>query len=311
MTPAELIARIRQDAQLNDLDEDWTDAELLTEASQALEDNYPQHIVTLRAGYWLQRSNTTTVAGQSYYQIPARAVANGLEKLEISIDGGITFYQLVILTDIQATDYIDTQRQGQVTRFSLQADSVVLYPVPSVAQILRFSYYLSPPKLTAAQSGGIVTAVTSGTTPTLTISGGLPAALTAPGILDCIHTTGSGELSLVSVAFTYSNPTVTLAAGTDVSRVAVSDVIRLAEQSDYIPLPKNLHRSLADYVAAVVLAAKGDTEKAGIWASKSDKSVQRFVDLGQPRVKGAPPRFITRNTYLRSRSGFNSGRNWR
>jgi len=284
-------------------DEDWTTAKILNEASQALVERFWPTLLNLRSGYGLHRSTQATERDRSSYQIPPRAIAGGLEKLEISTDSGASFRQLPILTDSQATDYFSTS-PGEPRAFSLEADRVVLYPTPSSGTwTLKMSYYLRPSALVTTVANGIVTATaTVGGTPTLSVAT-MPSGLGASGTLDCIHTVGSYELSLVGITYTSAFGEVVLPVGTDISRVSVGDVIRVVETSDYIPLPVELHRPLADYTAAVILAARGDFEKAKIWSGKADTAIARFVDVASPRIKTKPYVFKTRNTFLRRRIG--------
>lgn len=309
MTPTELIARIRQVAQISDNDEDFTSAEILTEANQALTDRFARDIVNLRAGYWLQRYNTTTVARQSRYRIPDRAIANGLEKIELSTDGGQSYRQLSILTDSQSTDYLAQTSASDYPRFySLEADSVVLYPTPTTAAgKLRFSYYITPSTMvTSATTSQVQTGAGSATDAThIELADN---SFNTGNTIDILHASGSGELALVSatvatrtvgfIGYVYTFTDTNL----DLSKAGLGNAVAIAAgTTTVVPLPLELHRTLADYTAAVILAAKGDEDRAGVFATKAEKSLARFVDLATPRVKANPYTFKTRNTYLRRR----------
>jgi hypothetical protein len=71
----------------------------------------------------------------------------------------------------------------------------------------------------------------------------------------------------------------------------------------YIQLPEELCNALVSYVGAVVLAEKGDSEKAQVFSQKAELAIKNIVDIAMPRSKGQPPVFKTRNTYLRRRIG--------
>lgn len=308
MNATELLARIRQVGQISTNDEDWTSAEILIEAQQGLIERFSQPLQSTRSGYGLHRKTSSTVANQSSYQIPPRAVVGGLEKLEISSDGGVSYHEMPILTDSQATDY-SGYGIGEPFAFSLESDRVVLYPTPSSASYtLKFSYYLRPSSLVTTVANGIVNSVSiiSGV-PTLGVAT-MPAGLGGSGTLDCIHTLGSFELSLVGESYNAAFGLVIFGSSVDISRVNVGDVVRVTETSDYIPLPFELHRALADYTAAVILAAKGDFDKAKILNGKTDTAIARFVDMALPRVKDRPFVFKSRNSYLRRRIGSGLGR---
>ena len=101
MNTAQFLTRVRELAQLPNVDEDWTDAEILAEATESLLERYTQAISDLRAGYWLKRVTTPMVPGQALYRIPSRSVVQGLEKVDWSNDGK-HWRQMSILTDSTA-----------------------------------------------------------------------------------------------------------------------------------------------------------------------------------------------------------------
>lgn len=309
MNTTDFLTRVRQAAQLPDDDPDWTDAEVLAEATQALYDRYTQPITTMRNGYWLHRTTVPTISGVSLYRMPGRSVVQGLERVVLSTDNGVTWRTLSVLTDVETSDYINSTEREQPGWFSLESDCIALYPTPGTsAYTLQMSYYLRPSVLKTAFSGGVVFSAPSGVT--LTLSGDPTGYMEAgAGTADIVNTTGCNEVALVDVAYTSIVSigaglyTMTFPAGTDLTRVVPGQVIRPSDQTDQIPLPMELCSSLVAYTAAVILAEKGDTEKSNVFASKADTGIKRVVDMATPRVKGAPYKMKTKNTYLRRRLG--------
>ncbi len=299
MDSTSLLARIRQVGQISDNDEDWTSTEILAEATQATQTHFPKTLINTRSGFWMHRQTVPMVAGQKAYQIPVRAIVGGLENVEITTDNR-TYYPLSILTEHQALDYGWTS-SGIPRCFSLEADCVILYPAPSDATYsIRFTYYLRPSTLTAAVTGGVVLVKDANSVNVDAPVAGM-STVGPTYTIDCIHTTGSFELSLVSVSATYGAGAYTFPVGTDMSRISVGDVIRVAETSDQIQLPQELHRPLADYTAATILAAKGDMERAQVLVGKCENAITKFVDIATPRVKDSPFLMKTKNTFLRRR----------
>lgn len=320
MNTAQFLARVRQAVQLADTTEDWSDTEILTEGTNALYERFAQPISALRHGYWLHRTAMNMVAGQQLYRIPHRALVQGLEKVEISDDGGTRWWQLSILTDGEATDYQNGNSRGTPNFFSYQGDCLALYPIPSSSSLkIRFSYYLRPSTLIAQPTGGVVSQVLHGggvytvylTTDTL--PSGLDATLGGSGTIDFVHTTGCNEVAMQDVPYTDFNTIdkFFLVADTyDLSNVIAGDVVRVPDTTDYVPLPIELHSAFVAWTAAVILANKGDFEKAGVMSAKAEKAIQRVVDMAVPRTKTRPYEFRTRNTFLRRRTGF-WGTGWR
>lgn len=309
MNTAQFLTRVRELAQLPDVDEDWTDSEILAEATEALLERYAQAVSDLRSGYWLKRSVTQMVPGQALYRIPSRAVVQGLEKVDWSNDGK-HWRQMSILTDSTASDY-DTGALGDPRYFWLEGDQLHLCPVPATAHSLRFSYYLRPSVLIPTVATGGVVAVAAGQ---IGVAGDPSAYLTGSS-MDIVHTTGCNEVGVVEMPFTgivslgFGIWGINVSPSADLSAVQVGMVCRAPDTSDQIPLPRELQASLVARTASVILVAKGDAEKANHLNSKAESAIKRVVDMAQPRVKNRPYEFKTRNTFLRRKVG--NGWGWR
>ena len=92
----------------------------------------------------------------------------------------------------------------------------------------------------------------------------------------------------------------------DVTRISVGDYVRRPDQAVFPMLPKELHRPLCDYVAAMILVSKGDKEKAGILSQKAQSGIDRVVSMAQPRIRNANFTWHS-NYYIRN----GRGRGWR
>lgn len=308
MNTAELLLAIRRTGQLQAADPNFPDAFLLEEAQQALIDRFAEPITTLRQGYWLQTSTTTTANANTtgLYRMPPRAVVAGLEKLEVSLDG-TNWYQCNILTHFQATGY-EQLPQGQPYAYTLNGDCVRLFPTPLGDYTIKFTYYLRPPTMITYASSCRITASFFNVLTVDTNPSGV-GVTTSTG-LDVQDADGSHELAVVGASIdsiTGAGPyTITLAGGTTgvpTGRVSVGDYVRQPDTCVFPMLPRELHRALADYTAATVLLSKGDMEKGSALAAKAKTSVERVVSMAQPRIKTAPFTF-RRNSYLRSLRGY-------
>lgn len=310
MDTAEFLTRIKLHAMIPDASEDYPDAQILAEATQALYERYSQALGVLRNGYWLHRKVLTLTAGQNFYRMPARAIVQGLEKLEIAVDSAASSWrQLSILTDSQASDYDARAQQGAPGWFSLESDGVILYPTPSTALSLRMSFYLRPSVLVETLSLGVVVSAT----PTLvTVTGDISAVLSAGQTMDIVNNTGCNEVIVMdqpvgTITSIGGGQWTVATTGLDVSRVTVGALVRKADTTDQIPLPIELHSSLVDWTGAAILMSTGDMEKAQQLLSKAEAATKRIVDQAVPRVKARPYVVKTRNTLLRRKLGYGFG----
>lgn len=312
MRTDELVTAIRLAGKFSPLDPDWTDAAIRTEAYNVLLAAFVKPVVEARQGYWLKSSSTSLTSGQAAYRIPPRAVAGVLEKLEVIDPSGNT----AKIDNISLRDAAQYENQSGAVpyRYTVQDDSIVVYPTPSSSSYsLRATYYLRPSKLEqeqASTSNGVITAVNQ-TARQVTVTA-LPldrenssTPLAGGGLVDIVHPNGqfSSPIFGVSAAtITGVGPYVITLGGTqDMSGVAVGDYVRFAEQTDWPPLPVEFHETLAEATAIMILTKKGDNEKAQSLAGKVQNDIDRFLALASPRVKENPP--ILRNRYGVLRQG--------
>lgn len=310
MNTTEFITAVRRSGQLSVNDPSYTDAIILDEGTSAQIERFAEPVSKLRQGYWLHRSVQTTATSNTngLYRLPARAVVQGLELLEFSTDGGLTYHSLNIKTQQQSLDYREGT-QDIPHSYVLEGDCVRLIPAPPSGYNIRMRWYLRPPALIAfVDVCKVVSAVSN-----VIVVNSNPSAVgvtTSTG-LDVQDADGSHEVPVVSAAITSITGvgpyTITLTDTTiDTSLVTVNDYVRQPDQAVFPMLPRELHRPLADYVAAVVLASKGDKDKSAVLAAKASNGIDRVVSMAQPRVKNAS--FTWRSSsYLRG----NSRRSWR
>ena len=314
--------------QTPDSDEDITNDFILTQAQLGLQERFTQPIVTLRNGTWLHSVDITTTNGVDRYRLPARAIVQGIEKVECAAGEGSGnantsgFYLLNVQTNIQATDYEGRNSNGgPPAAFTYQADNLVIFPPPATNWTLRVWYYVRPSDLVLAADfeetfGGYVVAVTSNGDGTydVELDGDVLDGFIDPTPFDFQYTDGNCELIAVNAVGEYAgvanHMTVTLTANQaalltalPVYGTATTATMQQAEYSAVIPLPQELCNALVSYVSAVVLAEKGDSEKAQVFSQKAELAIKNTVDVALPRSKGQPSVFKTRNSYLRRRVG--------
>jgi hypothetical protein len=314
MDTTTFVSLVRNLVQVGDADEDITEDFILQQGYLALLERFTQPIIMQRNGSWLQRYDLTLTTGISLYRIPPRSITQGLEKFEIAINnlqnGSTTLYTLMnVLTNIQSTDYEGVTYNGRPVAFTYQADLIKIYPSPGSSFAAHIWYYLRPSTLTtAATTSLIITAIADNGNGTYRCTVASQAAFASSGICDLQLTKGNCEVFVIDAAFVKVSMSttqldITLTAEQASLVVANSTCINVGDATKYIQLPQEMTNALVSYTGAVVLAEKGDAEKAQIFTQKCETAIKNVVDIAMPRSKGQPPLFKTRNTYLRRRIG--------
>lgn len=305
MNASELVTVVRRTAQLSPNDPNYTDSLILEELTHALIDKFADPIKGLRQGHWKHYVIRTTAAGDPFVLIPHRAITQGLELVEISGDGGLSYSPLTILTDTQAQDQ-NNRGPGQPSMYWLEASGLHLVPTPDAAYRVRMRYLLRPPRLIPFISPSPIVLSVSPETYQITVNTDPSILVPINGFADLQRPNGSHELSWADCqvrAYAGVDPgpfTVTFdTGGTDLSKVSTGDLFTAAHTVKYPMLPQELHRALCDYTGSMILLSKGDTDKAQMLSQKSEAEIKRAVDMMQPRVGNAPFLFINKNSYLR------------
>jgi len=306
----EILTSVRFDAFIGDATafSEYTDARLLAECNDKLMTVFGDIVVKARSGYWLKDTIMATSSTRSRYRIPYRAVAGGLEKVEISDSVNGPWCKLTEVTASQSAPYegASTTKRRPIV-YTVQGDQVELLPAPDAVYQLRLSYYVRPSRLVPQQSStlgggtvrGLITAVDT-TLRTLTTAVlpfdqelAAPAAISS-GVqrIDVVHPNGWHELALVNTTQTIAGVgpfTFTVGGTDDMSDIEVGDFIRVAEQTDWPCLPDDFHRCLADIVAVKIMVEMNMAEKSATLADNVQADMLRFRSLLTPRVKAEPP----------------------
>lgn len=303
MNSDDIVSNVRRVGQISPNDPVYTATEILAEATQALRDRFAAPLQQTRQGYWLKEARATTNSIQNSYKIPANALVQGLEKVEIANPGTSDYRELFILTQPQATPYVRITANVP-THFTLEADQIRLWPGPNDAYTLRFMFYLQPPSIVEFETCRVVSVSAS----TVVVDSN-PALLDNPisassgfyiqnkdgsheipcfdGVVASVS--GVGPTWTINVSGTYSGG----------SRIQVGDYVTAAGYSMFPMLPLELHRPLCDYTAGAIWASKGDKEKASLLLQKAESGINRFVEMAVHRVKSKPFTWKRRDSFLR------------
>ena len=320
----DFVALVRSVTQVPDDDEDITSDFILEQGYLALLERFTHPITLLRNGTWLHHYTFTTTPNVAQYRIPDRSIVQGLEKIECAMQQSPStvdssqWYLLNVQTNIQATDYEGLNYVGRPAAFTYLADTLQIFPTPKIEWTIRVYYYLRPSSLAlyaTAYAGQFreINAIVpvSGDTYTLEADSDW---VDGDYNLDLQFQTGNCEMVAVDVPSVnlpaptvFRTVTLTPTAANLITRELSAGKSLNAYASGgpvvQIQLPDELCNALVSYVAAVVLALKGDSDKAQVFAQKAEVAIKNIVDLAIPRAKGQPSVFKTRNSYLRRRIG--------
>jgi hypothetical protein len=294
-----MLRMVRMSSFLPDVHEDWSDAQIRRELTQALHTTFGEMVISARTGVWRDDTITTSTASRGLYRIPGRALSGALETVEIADGTGGDWGGLVEATPQRARELSGpsgTPTTGYPTHYLIDGDQVQLLPAPERATYrIRMRYYRRPSRMVDDQTRGLISAVNT-TARTLVVNSipfdqelGTPAAITSGTTrIDVVHPDGWHELALTNATQTFASTTITVGGTVDMSKIEVGDYVRAAEQSDWPAIPEEFYRTLADAAAVVILTSGGAGQKGMQIAQKMGADLRRFRKLLTPRVKDAP-----------------------
>ena len=316
MNTTDLLKRCRQAAFLEDTATDYTDSVILGQMYDQMLQLYERAVVKSRQGYWFQAQKIPVTAGLATYPIPARAVMNTMERVQIAYDSTLDFADLNRVDEGQAPNYeLGVGQTGQPARYTTRGRNIVLLPLPdSSVYTLRVEFYCRPSRLVPAQSAstnGLITAVNN-VSKTVTVSAdtssydsaGSQTSMAAgtwsidiisgngtpAGLLNLSTDTTDGnwhDFVITSASATASSHVWTFTDSTiDLSAVQVGDYIRAANQSEWPQISSDFHRTVADATADKILIERRMSNPDLTQRLADDLS--RFLDLLQPRALNTP-----------------------
>lgn len=303
MRSEQLESRARQAAFIGEAANytEFTQQRMFDALNDVLVTRFSEVILTARTGYWLKKFVYTASASQARFAIPPRSLLGGLEKVEVSLNSGVTFYALEQVPASQIQRYQTNPNPGNPWVYWIEGDIVEVVPAANTGMLVRLSYYIRPSLLVASQSDpnatvrGRITAInTSGRTVTVNAvpfdqSLAVPAAITsAVQSIDIVHPDGWHELALVGATQTLAGSVFTVGGTDPLTDVRIGDFVRVAEQTDWPPLSDEFHPTLAEQAAIEILTDLHLLEKAGAIELKAGLAMGKLKSKLQPRVKSEP-----------------------
>lgn len=274
----ELIATVRLNCGLLDDDPNYPDDRIQNELNASFLAKFPAVIRDAKANYWLQTYITTLATGQLRVRIPPRAI--GIASVAIGIGSGTStqWYDMNEVNEWRSNLYEwPVSILGRPHYWTARGDQLEFTNAADGSGYqLRIRYYVRPSKVVTSQynlllgSGvdrGRVTAVNT-TTRVVTVnalpfdySQSNPVAITSANqLLDVVHPNGWHELSLVGVSQTISGLNITMGGTDDMTEIVIGDYVRVAEQTDWYPVPDEWLRTVADCASIGICMQLGKRE---------------------------------------------------
>lgn len=313
LNTTQLIKRVRRSAFLADGDVNYTDAVILEDLNDVMTQLYARAVIEADQGVWQLTDYTPLIAGQRSYRLPARAVMGTTMRQQISVVGDVDWWPMSDLSEADALryeyGYTGSSPIDAPTRKIIRGENWYLLPPVTTTggYVVRTHYMVRPSRICVAQpTAGIITNINP-TTRVVTVGvafqsvdeAGSLSAYTGTQNVDIIRVGGwhkvqwTGSASISGTSITLSSDASGLSEANDLSDIAIGDVVRAADQTDWAPLPADYHRSLADATAAKILTARGMPDRASeLSQAYVVPDLQRFADLLRPRDASSAFTFV-------------------
>jgi len=161
---SDMLAAVRHAGGLPDAHPDYTDARIRLEINDCLRTVFARSVVNSRGGYWLHSTTVDLVADQAYYRVPVRALAGGLQRIEVRPTSSDNFRVVREVSPFEVAEQ-DTKTHPTPFGYWLEADHIRFVGIPSSANgDVRFWFYVRPPRLmqeqvTSSVYDGTITAI--------------------------------------------------------------------------------------------------------------------------------------------------------
>lgn len=294
-TTADLLESIKQRAVLPDNQDTWSDAVLLTAATEEMRSAIVPLLMSVREEYFVTSTDVSIVAGTSRYDIPERSVGMGVrEVLWVNSDGNS--YPMPMMTvedgDLTGSQSVWTANGNNGRSpyaYRLEWNSLVLSPAPTSSGTMRIMYVITPGDLVETDEAAQITTIDTGTN-TVTCST-VPASWSGGEAVDIIRGSGGHEyLATSSSIVSVSGTDITLSALP--SGLSVGDWVALEGQSPIPQLPRELQPLLAHKVVVQVLESMNQRSAAQQADERVNKMIQSALSIISPRVKGGAKKLV-------------------
>lgn len=278
-----------------------SNSDVLEFASRLLSADVASVLLSARQQRWVwQADDVAITSGTAKYRIPSRALASGVDDIEIYDSTSGETFDPPQLSPRERFLYGNGRRGNWRSPYGYiwEGDHIVLIPTPDVTQYsLRVRFPRQPARLVAVSACAKVSSTTS---TVITTAATVPTAWGSSETLDCVQGgLHADALGLDLAGTSISGTSITVSAGVP-SELAANDYVCLAGTSCVIPLPESVWPLLVELVNVDVLRRIGADQTLlgqAIQAAQARRNAVR--DVLEPRSRGESQRPIRRYSPLR------------
>jgi hypothetical protein len=302
MNTTELLASIKRAAGVPAYQDRFSDTDFLALADEETRTVLLPIITNMREDYLVTFTTETVNAGEQFYPIPERAVAQGIRELKFKI---ISQQYMINLPYVPIEQQYSTFYAAQPTGYNFQGDQIYIVNPPSQNGDLFIWYVAAPSKLvTAAEVAVIASFPAFNQIEVVSVPAGWGAAET----LDLVPLRRSSHMPAASdQGATLVGTTITLTssvwtAGNPVSSYAkVGDHVARAFETDLVQLPTEANDVLVSAVRVRIHGGLGQVGQKREAQEELDRKIRALMDLLTPRNEGEAPVVVQRNGLLNGR----------
>jgi len=303
----DLIDSVKRRANIPDSQDMVTDVEILDYANEELALNLVPLIISKHENYFLTMELVPTITDVKEYQIPYRSIGNRIREAaftdnETPSPSYIELHQIPV-DDITSSFNRINGSYGS-NRFYIRDESIVLDSSDNSLDynFIAMWFNIRPNQLVDSARVSVITGVDR-TTGIVTVSS-IPDNFSASSQIDFIRTKSPHRILSYDIGIVDINASAKFFQF-DVDdipqKLEVGDRICLANESDLVNIPSELHVMLAQSVSNRLLESMGDLENLSAGNKKLQKMEHNSQFLLDNRVEGSPIKARPKNGLLRGR----------
>lgn len=302
MNTTELLASIKRAAGVPAYQDRFSDADFLALADEETRTVLLPIITNMREDYLVTFTTEPVAAGEQFFPIPERAVAQGIRELKFKI---IAQNYMINLPYVPIEQQYATFYAAQPTGYNFQGDQIYIVNPPSQTGDLFIWYVAAPSKLVTAAEVAVVASLPAfNQVELVSVPSGWGAAETLdlipkrrsshmPTAADQTSTRVGTTVTLTSTAWSVSNPVS--------DYLKVGDHVARAFETDLVQLPTEAHDVLVSAVRVRIHGGLGQVAQKKEAQEELDRKTRALMDLLTPRNEGEAPVVVQRNGLLNGR----------
>lgn len=306
----DLLTSVKKRSLVPMSDKTFADADLIRFANEEMQTFLVPDVLKQREDFFLRTKDVTIVSGVNHYQVPERAIGNGIKDLWfINANASVTR----ALPRLEARDStLTASTSNEPVGYYFRGDEIVLVPTPaSAVGTLRFLYFARPSKLVSTNTCSKVTAVSSsGGATTFTVDTDLSGSFSVGSIIDIVNAQSPFVLLGENISITGITTSTISVATSDVSDESGNVIAGLGDyfctpQCSNVPMiPQELHPVLSAMVTKRCLAALGDTQKLQAHMVELAEMRKQAFTLLTNRAESGTRGIVSRNGIFNYIGGF-------